>query len=209
MSVYETSFLVIDTWLPKIRYDSSCITARTSYLLQFVCLFSTARKIIACSTTRTVTIFTRQWWFRGVTAIIPFTNISYIDISKITVGSYPGFTKEGVGWYDQKESIIPYLMTTDGKKVSLVSFYGEGSRATGWCGVLFGDSIVDFKGRQEKRAREFAERIASMIGIPFGADYILAKARSTVDKIKCGSCGHYNAKTNKTCLYCGAVVGNA
>jgi hypothetical protein len=73
-----------------------------------------------------------------------------------------------MGWRDQQENFIPYLMTVDGRRIDLFSFYGEGTVHTGWWGVLLGDQIIDFKGRQEKRAREFTERVATLIGVPVG-----------------------------------------
>ncbi len=174
-------------------------------MLQFVSLFSMKRKIQIDITTRKMTISTRKFWLVNATEIIPFEKISHIDISELTVGTEPGLTPDGFSWRDQKENFIPYIMTTDGRKVDLLSFYGEGSIITGWWGVILGDQIIDFKGRQEKRAREFAERIAKMIGVPFGVESkAISVTKSTDGKIKCAGCGHYNAIGHTKCLYCGA-----
>jgi hypothetical protein len=207
MSVYETSFMVIDIWLPKIIYDIQHITARTCFLLQLVSFFSIKRQIRVDATTRKVTIHARKWWFVNSSETIPFASISHIDISEITVGTSPGYTPDGVGWRDQQENYIPFLITTNGKRVELLSFYGEGSVHTGWWGVLLGDQIIDFKGRQEKRAREFATRVAQMVGVTFGVESkVVSNTRSTDGKIKCASCGHYNATGHTKCLYCGAEI---
>jgi hypothetical protein len=207
MSVYETSFMVIDVWLPKIYYDSRCITARTCFMLQLVSFFSMKRKIQIDTTTRKVTISTRKWWVVNTTETIPFASIRHIDISEMTVGTEPGYTPDGLGWRDQKENFIPYIMTVDGRKIDLLSFYGEGSVLSGWWGILLGDQIIDYKGRQEKRSREFAERIATMVGVPCGVDSkIVADTRSTAGKIKCSSCEHFNGGSHEKCLYCGANI---
>jgi|GEM_PF-2484452 len=210
MSVYETSFLVIDAWLPKVRYSSKCIFVRTCFPLQLATLFSTIRKITVNAATGTVTISTRTWWIKNTVEIIPFKNIRSVDVSEITVGTSPGYTPDGLGWHDQKENFIPCLTTVDGRKIDLISFYGEGAVLTGWWGVLLGDQIIDFKGRQEQRARDFIERVAAMIGIPCGHDStILADNRSGADRVKCSSCGHFNTGSHKKCLYCGAVIASA
>lgn len=209
MSVFETSFLVIDFWLPKIHYYGKCITVRTCFLLQLVSLFSTIRKVNINTATGKVIISTRNWWLVNTIETIPIATIRYVDVSEITVGTSPGYTPDGIGWRDQQENFIPYLMTVDGKRIDLVSFYGEGTVHTGWWGVLLGDQIIDFKGRQEKRAREFTERVAALVGVPIGVDTkIMADTRSIVGKIKCTSCGHFNVSNNKKCLYCGAVITN-
>lgn len=209
MSVFETSFLVIDIWLPKIRYSGKCITVRTCFLLQLVTLFSTIRKVDINATTGKIIISTRNWWFVNTIETIPIANIRYVDVSAITVGTSPGYTPDGMGWRDQQENFIPYLMTVDGKRIDLVSFYGEGTVHTGWWGVLLGDQIIDFKGRQEKRAREFTERVATLIGVSVGfKSKILADTSSIDNKVKCTSCGHFNVSSNKKCLYCGAVIAN-
>lgn len=209
MSVFETSFLVIDFWLPNIRYAGKCITVRTCFLLQLVSLFSTVRKVDVNATTSKVTVLTRKWWVVNTSEIIPFTNIRYVDVSEITVGTSLGYTPDGMGWRDQQENFIPYLMTIDGRRIDLVSFYGEGTVQTGWWGVLFGDQIIDFKGRQEKRSREFTEKVATLIGVPVGVDSkILADTRSSNGKIKCVSCGHFNVSSYEKCLYCGVIIAN-
>lgn len=207
MSVFETSFLVIDLWLPKISYGSDCITARTCFLLQAVSLFSSVKKVHVSASTKSVTISTRKWWIKNTVERIPHTSIRYVDTSELTVGESPGYTPDGLGWRDQQENFIPFLMTTGGRKIELLSFYGAGSVHTGWWGVLLGDSIIDFKGRQEKRAQEFSERIASMLGIPYGIDSkMLADSRSSNNKIKCTGCGHFNSESYTRCLYCGADI---
>lgn len=179
------------------------------FLLQLVSLFSTIRKVSINAATGKIIISTRNWWFVNTIETIPIANIRYVDVSEITVGTSPGYTPDGMGWRDQQENFIPYLMTVDGKRIDLVSFYGEGTVHTGWWGVLLGDQIIDFKGRQEKRAREFTERVAELVGVPIGIDSkIMADTRSIVDKVKCTSCGHFNVGSNKKCLYCGAVIAN-
>lgn len=209
MSVFETSFLVIDFWLPKICYADNRITVRTCFLLQLVSLFSTIRKVYINAATGKITIYTRRWWVVNTLETIPIANIRYVDVSEITVGTSPGYTPDGMGWRDQQENFIPFLMTVDGRKIDLVSFYGEGSVQTGWWGVVLGDQIIDFKGRQEKRSREFTERVATLIGVPVGVDSkILADTRSFIGKVKCTSCGHFNVSSCKKCLYCGAVIAN-
>lgn len=151
-----------------------------------------------------MTISSRTFWFASTTETLPFAEIRYIDISEITVGGSPGFTPDGIGWRDQQENFIPYLMTVDGKKIDLLSFYGAGAVHTGWWGVILGDQIVDFKGRQERRAREFITKAAAMIGVPCGFNTaVLSNASSTTGKIKCGTCGHFNAECYAKCLYCG------
>lgn len=201
--------MVIDFWLPKIRYSGNCITVRTCFLLQLVSLFSTSRKVEINATTGKVTISTRKWWVVNTIETIPIANIRYVDVSEITVGTSPGYTPDGMGWCDQQENFIPYIMTIDGRKIDLVSFYGEGRVYTGWWGVLLGDQIIDFKGRQEKQAREFTEKVATMVEVPIGVDSkVLADTRSIIDKVKCTICGHFNVSSYKKCLYCGAVIAN-
>lgn len=196
--------MVIDFWLPKIIYGGRHISARTCIMLQLVSFFSMKRQIRVDAITRKVTIHTRKWWIVNRSETIPFASISHVDISAITVGTSPGYTPEGVGWRNQQENYIPFLMTTNEKRIELLSFYGEGSVHTGWWGVLLGDQIIDFKGRQEKRALEFATRVAQMVGVPFGVESkVVSDTRSTVGKIKCGSCGHYIATGHTKCLYCG------
>jgi hypothetical protein len=209
MSVFETSFLVIDFWLPKIRYAGNCITVRTCFLLQLVSLFSTVRKVNINAASGKITISTRKWWVVNTVETIPIASIRYVGVSEITVGTSPGYTPDGMGWRDQQENFIPYLMTVDGRRIDLVSFYGEGTVHTGWWGVLLGDQIIDFKGRQEKRSREFTVRVATLIGVPVGVDSrILADTRSIIGKVKCTSCGHFNVSSYKKCLYCGAIIAN-
>jgi hypothetical protein len=207
MSVYETSFMVIDFWLPKIIYDSNRITARTCFLLQFASLFSTRRKVQIDSKTRRITISTRRWWILDSTESIPFETIHHIGISEMTVGKEPGYTPEGMGWRDQQENYLPYIMTNDGRKIELLSFYGEGAVHTGWWGVVLGDQIIDYRGRQEKRAREFAERASKLVGVPCGIESkSVSDARSAEGKSQCPSCGHYNSVSYIKCLYCGTDI---
>lgn len=45
--------------------------------------------------------------------------------------------------------------------------------------------------------------------IPSGLDSkMLAETRSIVDKVKCTSCGHFNASGHIKCLYCGADIAS-
>ena len=205
MSVYETSWLVIDLWLPKILYSGDSITARTSLLLQLVLLFSTSLTVEVNAKTGTVTLVSRNWWFNKRAETVLFGDIRYIDTSKITVGTSAGYTPDGIGFQDQQENFVPFLMTHDGRKIDLISFYGPGSVSSGWWGVVLGDSVLDFKGRQEIRAMEFCERVATMVGVTCGVDSkILTDTKSTAGKIECSSCGHFNASNCRKCLYCGA-----
>jgi hypothetical protein len=205
MSVYETSFMVIDFWLPKIIYDSNRITARTCILLQLFTLFSMKRTVLVDSKCRRVTISTRSWWILNSSERIPFEAIRHIGISEMTVGKEPGYTPEGMGWRDQQENYLPYIMTNDGRIIELLSFYGEGSVHTGWLGVVLGDQIIDFRGRQEKRAREFAERVSKLVGVPCGIkSKPVSNASTREGKAQCPSCGHYNSVSCTKCLYCGA-----
>jgi hypothetical protein len=207
MSIIETSCFVLDLWLPRVLYGKSSITARTCILLQLASLFSASKRVVIDAESKTVTISSRRLWFLSESEIVSFNKIRYIDISEITVGTNPGYTPDGVGWHDQEENFIPYLMTIEGKKVDLVSFYGEGAIQTGWWGIILGDHIIDFKGRQEKRAREFIAKAAAMIGVPCGVDSeILSKARSAAGRIRCDACGHFNAETYGNCLYCGVPL---
>ncbi len=194
MSVQETSLLVFDIWLPKVTYGSKRITARSSLVLQLVTLFSSKRKVLFCSTSRQATIWTRRWWLKRTVEKVNFAAVRHVDVSQITVGGSPGLTPDGFGWRDQQENFIPALMTIEGRKIELISFLGEGSISTGWFGVLLGDSIVDFRGKQQDKAREFASRVATMIGVPCGIELkVMAEARSPEGKINCQSCGHFNA----------------
>ncbi len=98
-----------------------------------------------------------------------------------------------------QENFIPFLMTNDGKRIDLVSFYGAEPCAPVGGEFILGDQIIDFKGRQEKRAREFTERVAASIGVPVGIDpKITADTRSIVAKVKCTSCGHCNVSSYKS-----------
>lgn len=207
MSVQETSFLVLDTWLPKVTYSSKVITARSSLPMQLVTLFSSKRGIKVCNSEKLITISTRRWWFKTTVEKIPFAKVRYIDVSQITVGGSPGLTQGGFNWRDQQENFIPYVMSVDGTKIDLIGFLGEGSVLTGWGGVLLGDEMVDFRGKQEEKARKFASAVAMLIGVPCGIESkVLAEARSTDGKLKCPSCSHLNAINYKKCLYCGADI---
>lgn len=205
MSVQETSSLTFDIWVPRLTYGEKTIIARSSLFSQLLTLFSSMRRVEVIGLRQIVTIKSRRWWLQRTVEQIPFRKIRYVGVAEMTVGGSPGLTPEGYNWRDQQENFVPYVMTTEGTRIDLFDFLGEGSIRTGWMGVVLGDDVVDFRGRQEDRAREFAVKVAAMVGVPCGIEsQPLIDARSPEGKIKCTACGHFNASSFVKCLYCGA-----
>jgi hypothetical protein len=107
--------------------------------------------VVVDSNVRTVTITTRSWWFRTKTRVVPFERID--DITS-TAG------EQEVGWPSPIDTFERHVVTLElGRPyewVPLISFVGEGSKLTGWSGVmLFGDGLVDLRGDQAESSARF------------------------------------------------------
>jgi hypothetical protein len=135
--------------------------------------------------------------------MISFKNISHVDYTYGSFGTDWGITSSSwFGRHDEVESFTISIVTKTGDSFPICAFRGEGSKTTGWSGVLLGgDDIFDFSGTQEDESRKFAEYIAKLLDVTIGEPIDSPK-----DTVKCPKCGRPLPPYKKTCLYCGKTI---
>lgn len=101
--------------------------------------------------------------------------------------------------FDQFDSYRISLVTKKKEKITICSYLGEGVVGTGWVGVIFGDSVIDFSGTQENDSRQFASYLSELLDIPIGEQFKISKI-----EINCPSCGRRISQKASKCYYCGS-----
>ena len=203
MSLYRvtSSFLSLK---PRIWREGGRIRLRTGLLLQALSLFSWRRRVTIDPGAQTVTVETRYLWGLQRRRAVPFSSVEYIDY---------GFGSLMTGWSlwsgttDQVESFsVALVLKGSGERVTLAKFRGEGSRMTGWSGVLLGgDDLVDWSGDQEEASRSFVRTLQAILQVPLGKPVATARGFEG-ERYRCVSCGRDSPPNKTRCQYCGKPV---
>ena len=143
---------------------------KTEYVwFQFLNVFSYCRTVHVSKEERQTTIHIRKFWFFTTAKIIPFEKIEYVDRTHWDVPESVGLDADGLCANDVTEVWYVRIFTKDSAlPVSLFRFYGEGSRLTGWFGVIFGgDSMIDAEGYQDVKSDRYAKLVAEYTGAKY------------------------------------------
>lgn len=154
---------------PRVWRDSGNLYARTSRWYQFLNLGSYCRTVQVARTLRHVIIKVRRLWFLTRSTAVSFDRIAYIDRCHWDVVKSIGLTTEGFSATDVTEVwYVRAVLRDSAEPINLFRFIGDGSRLTGWFGVLFGgDSIVDLEGVQESKSGAYARLVAEFTGVEY------------------------------------------
>lgn len=155
MSLYTvtSSFLSLK---PRVTRTADRLVLESTFGYRLCYLFACAHKIEFDAVSRRVSVVQRSWWFRE------HKDLFYFDLVE-EVG-FIGKEYVGVRGRDQYEQVwLALKLKTRREPVKLASFEGEGSRETGIFGVLFGDSIIDFRGDHVESAQEMKRLVEEML----------------------------------------------
>lgn len=190
------------TLRPSICETRESVIIRTGFFTCLLTLFLNMRKVEIIPLRKILLITYRRAYFFKSQSIINFRNVLYVDYTFDSIGTGWGLTSFGFGRQDQIESFSIAIVTQKDKRYPICTYRGEGSKCTGWTGVLLGgDDIIDFSGTQEDESRKLAEYLAKLIGVTIGKPM-----GSTIKMAKCPKCGRPASLYKKKCLYCGAIV---
>ncbi len=119
-------------------------------------------------------IHVRKFWFFLTKRVIPFEKIEYVDRTHWDVPYSVGLGVDDSGvaglCVQDVEEVWYVRIFTKGEPlpISLFRFFGEGSRLTGWFGVIFGgDSIIDGEGYQDVKSERYAKLVAEYTGVKY------------------------------------------
>jgi hypothetical protein len=146
---------------PRVWQDKEVLCARTSLLLQVLCLFFWCKTVRVNPRSRTVSVQWRYLWFLRHQRAIHFKHISHLDYrysSLATEINWLGDTTDAV------ESYAVALVLEDRSEVTLMKFRGEGARTTGLAGVLLGDSLIDVQGDQGDKSLRYIDALQEITG---------------------------------------------
>lgn len=149
---------------PRVWIDDDVLYARTSLLVQCLCLFAIWRRVRVDQRQAAVEIVGRRLWLWPYQRRVPFDQILRIRYD------YSGIPT-GFSWFHGRTDEIDIfkvgLETTDRRDIHLFRFIGEGAVETGWSGTLFGgDSAFDLRGSQEDESRRFVDLLKQATGKP-------------------------------------------
>jgi len=192
-------FVATDTWL----------MARTHRFWTALSLFSYERVLRVDATSRLIALRERRGWRTR------WTQLSIDEVDHIAYG-YHSITTDlsttsrngrlGIDTADQVDNYSIELVLKVGDPVPLFSFIGEGATMSGVLGVLMGDSLIDFEGKQDEESRVFVRQLMRVTGLGLGPSLPqeLADRRGT----RCPRCNQLNVPRT-SCLYCGAELAAA
>jgi hypothetical protein len=165
MSIYSYKLPFLQR-SPRVWYDKDNLYARTSRWYQFLNACSYARTVQISKTEQKIFIRVRKFWFFTKISEISFGDIDYVDRTHWDVGQTYGLTSEGFGATDVTEVWYVRVFTNNSPTpISLFRFLGDGTRMTGWFGVIFGgDSVIDFEGIQDIKSERYAKLVAEYTG---------------------------------------------
>lgn len=160
VATYTSSFLA---FTPRVWTEGKRLCSRSCLAIQFLTLFSFARRVEVDRARRTVTIWKRTFWFVTSSRTVPFDRIHHIDYH---YGSQTTSWSLWVGKQDEVEWFTVSLILDNREKVKLWTFFGEGSVHTGMTGVLLGDDDwLDGRGDQEEASRRYLSALKRFTGL--------------------------------------------
>jgi hypothetical protein len=197
------------TLAPRVDEREGILRARTSALLQLLCLGMVRREVLVDRHARYVIIDERYLWVVRRKRVIPFRHIHRIEYDYEHVPTSLGRGYDGsVGSRDEVESFRVGLVLrprTDvpashadlyEERVHLCSFHGDGRGHT---------AIADLEGQQEALSRRYVERLRALIGVGFGHE--LPQLRDeTGGAWSCDACKRPGPPRPGSCYYCGGAL---
>ena len=205
MSLFTKSFSFLGV-RPSLRTTPDSLIIETWFLLQALTLFSFCRRTVIEPGHRRLTISTRKLWVLNFRKRLDFDELSHIDYEFSAVETLErGPLVTGFQTQDQGEIYSVRLVTKDGKQHRVCTFLGHGSVETGVWGVLMGDSIIDFRGRQGEDSSSFTEMLGQVLGIRVGH---MSEESFQSHMYTCPGCGRSTSRYSPKCLYCGAILNS-
>ena len=203
LHTWNVGFLSIK---PKIWMEDEVLFGRTSFIVQMLSLFSYCRFLRLSSRERTLELQVRKWWLLQECKILHFEEVDYIDYDFQSIGTSWGISPFYFERNDQVESYQVSLVLKSKEKVPLFRFSGEGSRETGWRGVLIGgDSLIDMAGDQDSVSRNFVDILKHILGVSIGPP-LEHLADSDGHRYFCKRCNRPSAPNKSKCMYCGGPI---
>jgi len=197
--------LRILTLRPSIYESRESLIIKTSFITGLLTLFLNCRKVEIVPSRRMLQFSNRRAYFFTSHKIVDFEKVWYVEYSFGSMGTGWGWTSSGFGRHDQLESFSISIVTKEERTYPVCTFRGEGSRCTGWTGVLLGgDALVDFSGTQDQESRKLAKYLAGLLGVTIGKPL-----EDIADMAKCPACGRATSLYKTKCLYCGAELNES
>lgn len=186
---------------PRVWTEGDQLHARSSWLLQALCLFAIRSDVHVDGRRRTITLERKTFWFLRRLQLVRFARVRHVTYRFARV------VTDCSGWIgatDQVESFAVGLALRDpDEELALLRFRGLGSIGTGVSGVLMGDEIVDVEGAQGHSSALFVEGLQKLIGVGIGEPApVFADAEGFT--WRCSACRRPGAPRPGSCLYCGA-----
>lgn len=154
---------------PTVTHSPRYVTIRANFIVRFVSLFGYDRKIVLDKYNQIVHVRQVSWWFPKLKTYFKYDMIRSIGIERKALANDFNLFSIFLGRYDELEFWRVYLEFNNSfqPRMHLVTFRGEGSKATGFLGwSLGGDSAVDYHGNQEQQAKRFAGMLATLLDKP-------------------------------------------
>ncbi len=141
---------------PRVTRTENRLVLESTFGYRLSYFFACAHKIEFDALTRRVSISRHSWWVKE------HKDLFYFDLVE-EVG-FIGNEYVTIRGRDQYEQVwLAFKLKTRKEPVKLASFEGEGSRETGVWGVLFGDSIIDFRGDHVESAQEMKRLVEEIL----------------------------------------------
>lgn len=136
---------------PNVLVSDKCIQAKSGFLQKLFYLFSCNRRVTFHREKKMIEAHKKTWWLKKRSDFITYESVAEVNFE---FGGWNDFGWDF--WQDHYEKIWIVLVVKDtGNEFPIICFEGEGSKETGFMGVLLGDAIFDFRGNQGKKASEF------------------------------------------------------
>lgn len=187
---------------PRVWADEGVLRIRTSLLGQLLTAGFGCRDVAIDPRGGRIDVRRRSWWLVRRDMEIPFSRVHYVDTE---------FSSLATSWNlygrtDQVESFTVRLVLRDPPEdVVVARMVGEGSRSTGWTGVLLGDGIFDVRGAQEQANRQLVELLATTLGVSVGRPIEHVADREGRKRF-CQTCDRPSPPNRTKCQYCGGPV---
>jgi hypothetical protein len=158
MSIHTSTFSFLSL-KPGIRRNGPCLVFESTPWAHALSLFSHWQRVELNGESKWITVQHKSWWFQKHCERIHF---SLVEETGFTFQEWRSGRPRWGNRYEQIWLVLK--LKTRRELVKLVPFEGEGSQETGFVGVLFGDSLVDFRGDHAERACEAKTLVDEMLG---------------------------------------------